>query len=162
MQPTDRTEFVRILTGLATIKPNGKLTPEALDLWWNAMQHWGIDDFRSAASHLISSVEFMPSPFHFEQLRQAGRMTAGEAWGRVVAHARAGRYRTESLAADIERGVQAIGGWRAIAMSDESQLPFIERRFAEHFDAIRDAHDVRAAVPQLACPASPNLLERQP
>lgn len=149
MLPTDRAEFARILTASASIKPGAKLTPAALDLWWNAMQHWRIDDFRAAASHLVAAVEFMPQPFHFEKLRTAWRMSAGEAFAAAVRHVRSGNYRRAKAAPAIERTVHAIGGWPAIAMSDESKLPFIERRFAEHFNTMQDADVIRAAFPQL-------------
>ena len=98
MLPADKVELVKILAGLSTIKPGVKLTPEAYDVWWLAMQHWSIDEFRSAAAHLARSVEFMPSPFHFEQLRKANNPTSGEAFAMAVRHAASGEWRNGAVA----------------------------------------------------------------
>lgn len=146
MQSADRVEFARILTGLAAIKPNSKLTPEALEIWWNAMNDWTLEDFRSAASHLARSVEFMPSPFHFEQLRKAHEMTAGEAWAIAVDHAR-GAYRSVAAPTQVERTVRAMGGWQILAFSNTEALHFLERRFVQTFKELDNATDQRAALP---------------
>lgn len=151
MLPADRTEMVRTLVGLSTIKPGSKLTPEGLDVWWMAMQHWALDEFKQAAAHLARTAEFMPSPFHFEQLRKAGRPTAGEAFAVAVSHAASGNWRTGGCGRpDVDRAVQAIGGYVQIAMSDEDKLHFLERRFADHYEAMTDAEDTREAVPLIA------------
>jgi hypothetical protein len=156
MQPADRTEFLAILNGLAAIKPGVKLTPEALTLWWSCMRGWSIADFRAAASHLATSMEFMPSPFHFEQLRKAARLPAGEAWDqarRACGTAVQGGHVTQNGSCGdelIDRAVRALGGYGVIAMCESDKLHFLERRFAEHYDAIQDADDTREAVPQIA------------
>lgn len=158
MLPADRAQFVAILTGLAMMKPGGesKLTKESLDLWWAAMQHWDMAEFREAANHLVRSVEFMPSPFHFEQLRKAERPTAGEAWllaKRSCCTARTpGGHDAAGTSGDplVDRCVQMIGGYRAIAMANvETELPHIERRFCNYYDELGDVEETREAVPVL-------------
>lgn len=164
--PTDKAEFLRVLNGLAMIKPgNAKLTEEVLDLWWAAMRDWTIADFKAAATHLAKSVEFMPSPFHFEQLRKAGRPVAGEAWAAVLEYVRQGtvlwdggyrefseKYTNTSLASDpvALRAVAALGGFQQVAMCQNDQLPFMERRFCEHYETMQDSEEVRVSVPQIA------------
>jgi|GEM_PF-5593506 len=149
MQVTDRKRFVATLTGLSSVKPGKELTPEALEIWWGSMRGWSIEEFVSAASHLASSVEFMPSPFHFEQLRKASKPTVGEAW--ATALKRCTSWRAGQQAGDaIDRAAQSIGGYRAIAMADvDTALPHIERRFKEAFAEIDDVETVRAALPEL-------------
>lgn len=166
MTPTDKPGFVAVLVGLAAVKPGKGLTPEALEIWWNAMQRWELADFREAASHLARSVEFMPSPYDFEQLRRAGRRTSQEAWSEVLEFVRKGFHRfkddwglsitdrTQGRKLDdrIERAVHCLGGYKAIAMCDEDKLHFLGRQFNEAYDAMQDADEVRASVPQLAGP----------
>lgn len=145
MLQTDQGEFLRVIEGLAAIKPGGNLTPEALDLWWCAMRGWSIEDFRSAASHLARSVEFMPSPFHFEQLRRAGELTAGEAWVKVLSG--------ETLEPDSRewRAARVVGGQRAIRMADiERDLPHIQRRFMDAYEELTDVDATRIALPQFS------------
>lgn len=161
MTPADKPEFLKQLVGLAAIKPGKTLTPEAYEIWWTAMAAWSLEDFKAAAAQLAGSVEFMPSPFHFEQLRKAGRPTAGEAWAKVLEYARKGWTRWHGGGASlngslpqpqselIDRVVQAIGGYEAIAMSNTDSTHFLERRFCEHYEAMQDAGEIREALPQL-------------
>ena len=146
--------MVAILNGLAAIKPHSKLTPEAYELWWLSMQDWSLEDFRDAAARLAKTVQFMPTPFDFEQLRKAGRPTAGEAWVTALDSVRtawtpagfAGGSSGEPL---IDQAVRAIGGYQAIAQCDETKLHYLERRFAEIYDDLQDADDTRRALPSI-------------
>lgn len=157
MAPHDKPQFLAVLNGLAAVKPGAKLTPEGLDVWWSSFANWTIEEFRAAAAQLAKSVEFFPNPFHFEQLRKSSRMTAGEAWARVLEVARSGGGEIEDPR--ISKAVRAIGGYNAIGMSKTDQTPFLERRFAEHYEQICDVEEVREAVPLLAGPTrGPKLL----
>ncbi|MCP5328572.1 MAG: hypothetical protein H7A18_09530 [Sinobacteraceae bacterium] len=148
-----------MLNGLAAIKPGAKLTPEALDVWWAAMRGWSLAEFREAAAHLAKSVEFMPSPFHFEQLRKASRPTTAEAFAIARRASRGanqcGRITNNVSSGDpiIDKAVDGFGGYGVIAMCDSDKLHFLERRFAEHYETAQDTEEVRAALPNLAPPA---------
>lgn len=154
MTPQDRAAFLEVVVGFAELKGK-QLSAPALELYWRAMQHWSLADFRVAAEQLIRTCEFMPTPKDFEDLRKANELTAGEAWADVLKYVRSGGE-DETDFGDQPRtvaAVRAIGGFRAIAMSRTDQTPFLERRFAEHYDAISDREDVREAVPQIAGPS---------
>jgi hypothetical protein len=159
MTPTDRKAFLETVVGFAELKGK-QLSAPALELFWHSMQHWDIDDFRQAANQLIRSCEFMPTPKYFEALRKAGRPTAGEAWAEVLRYVRtdyspnfpARLNGSAGLLSDplVDRAVNAIGGYRAIANSDMDATQFLERRFCEHFESIQESEDIRGAVPQIA------------
>lgn len=155
MKSTDRKKFVEVVMGFAELKGKQLSTP-ALELYWRSMQHWELPDFLAAAEQLVRTSEFMPTPKDFEDLRKAGRATAGEAWAHAVAscgscHSALG-YTSGGTCGDhfVDRVVRAIGGYRAIALCDPEKLHFLEKRFAEHFESMQDAEDVREAVPQIA------------
>lgn len=150
MQPADRAEMARILVSLAEIKPNGKITPEALELWYSAMSSWSIEEFRAAAQHLMLHEEYFPNPWHFQQLRKAQRMTPGEAWAIALQHVRSGAYHAGPAIPEVERTVKALGGWKVLAWSTVDSLPFLEKRFASHYDQLADVADAREELPQLA------------
>lgn len=154
MRSTDRAEFMRVMNGLAAIKGK-ELTPEALSLWWSAMQGWSIEDFKAAASHLVSSCQFMPSPYDFQQLRLAGEPTASEAWESVLSGAPLVAGSREDRAARIACGSGQFG----IRHADiERDLPFIQRRFLDAYNELKDADSVREALPQIAqTPRLPNM-----
>lgn len=149
MVPGDRAEFLRTLNGLAAIKGK-ELTTEALSLWWSAMSRWTIEEFKQAASHLVSACQFMPSPFDFEQLRRAGEPTPSEAWGALL--------RGEQLSGRALRAADLIGGQYAIRHTDVKELPFIERRFRSAYEELTDVERAREELPQLAAPTNPRLL----
>jgi len=159
MTPADRKDFLEVIIGFAELKGK-QLSAPALELYWRSMQAWSLDDFRKAAEHLIRTCEFMPMPKDFEDLRKAGRATSGEAWAAVLKFARTSyspnfpvdpRYLRGPLADPlVQRAVNAVGGWNAIAMSNSESTHFLERRFAEHFESMSDSVDIREAVPEIA------------
>lgn len=149
MRPTDRPEFLRTLNGLAAIKSK-ELTPEALDLWWSAMSDWSIDEFKSAASHLVTACQFMPTPYDFQQLRRAGEPTPHEAWEKALSNCTSWRDGESYAGPFIDRVVRMIGGYRAIAMADERELPFIQRRFMEAYETQCEVQPIRDALPEIA------------
>ena len=146
MQPNDRPAFLEIVIGFAEL--TGKqLSAPALELYWNAMQSWTVEDFRRAANTLVQTAEFMPTPKDFNDLRKAALPTAGEAWAAVLTHLR-GAYRSGGLSPTIDRAAEACGGYRALAMMDANQLPWQERRFSEHYADLEDRAEARAALPR--------------
>lgn len=163
MIPQDRAAFLEAVIGLAELKGK-QLSAPALELYWRAMQHWCIEDFKQAAQHLVRTCEFMPTPKDFEDLRKAGRPTPGEAWAEVLTYVRRGYFHWQgggvsrngqtppALSSTAVAAVEMLGGFEAIAMSEESKLHFLERRFCDHYRELEDAGEVRAALPQLTNP----------
>ena len=150
MQPADRAEMARILVSLAEVKPGGKITPESLELWYSAMSAWSIEEFRAAAQYLMLHEEYFPNPWHFQQLRKAQRMTPGEAWTIALQHVKSGAYHAGPAIPEVERAVQALGGWKIIAWSTIDALPFTEKRFALHYEQLADVAETRQELPALA------------
>lgn len=152
MKPIDRKQFLEIVIGFAELKGKSLSVP-ALELYWNSMQDWEMPDFQVAANRLLKTSEFMPTPKDFEDLRKAGRMTAGEAFAKAIAWAKSGGYRHPARTSDailIDRVVASLGGWTAVAGCDPEKLHFLERRFSANYETIQGAEDTREAVPQIA------------
>lgn len=152
MKPTDRKAFLEIVIGFAELK--GKyLSAPALELYWNAMQDWELADFQAAANRLLKTSEFMPTPKDFEDLRKAGRETAGEVFasiGQWIVYSPHGHTLHPETPRSIASAIRAMGGPGAYMMCAEDKLPFLERRFCEHYEQISAADDTREAVPQIA------------
>lgn len=137
-----------------------------LDAYWLALRDWTLEEFESAAGHLMRESKFMPRPAEFTALRKAARMTAGEAWALVLNYVRHGYVRwqgggvtqmgavTKPESEIIDRAVNAIGGYEAVAMSETDKTHFLERRFCEHYESIQDAEDIRECLPQLTGPST--------
>ena len=148
MESSDRQKFIEVVIGFAEMRGK-QLSAPALELYWKAMKDWPLDEFKVAADHLLKTSEFMPTPYNFEELRKAGRPTAGEAWAMVLEHAK-GEWRQGVIGEPlVDKAVQILGGYREIAMCDTSKLGFLERRFCEHYDDLETVEDTRVAVPEL-------------
>ena len=148
MELESREEFVRVLTGIATIK-RVDLTEEAFELWWNAMQGWEISDFKDAAGYLLKNCQFMPTPYDFEQLRKKGEISAHEAWAKAMNHAE-GAWRQGVLGdALTDRVIAMLGGYSVIAFTNQDKLGFLERRFLDAYNDLLDSGGVRKALPDL-------------
>lgn len=149
MTDDQKPAFVAALTELAALKPGAKLARESYAAWWNIMRGgWSLEAFQQACQHLARTVEFMPNPFHFEQLRKAQRPTPGEAWARALDCGRHGR--STSGDALIDAAVRAIGGYRAIGMSEVDKTRFLEMRFCEHYERLGEVDEIRERLPELA------------
>lgn len=154
MKPDDRKSFVEIVIGFAELKGK-QISAPALELYWRSMQHWSLREFQMAAEQLLRTCEFMPTPKDFEDLRKAGRPTAGEAWSLARKHADSclshGHVTSGGTCGDpfIDRVVHMVGGYGVLFMCESDKLGFLERRFAEHFATAQEATDTREAVPQL-------------
>jgi hypothetical protein len=151
VRPEDKTEFAQTVAAMASHK---RQTLTAMDhrFWWEGMQDWTLDDFQAAAFRLIKTEDFMPTMKHFEDLRKAGRMTAGEAFAKAIAWARSGEYQHPAKTHEailIDRVVAMLGGWGEITRYEEGKLHFLEKSFAEHYETLQDATDTREALPQI-------------
>jgi hypothetical protein len=162
MQTSDYPEFLRVVNGLAVMKPGANtLTPEALDMWWLSLADWTIEEFRAAAAQLAVSVEFMPNPYHFAQLRKkASTEVCGEAWGNLLLVIRRSGYGRENLSPKVERVIAAMGGWSVLSMMKTEELPFREKRFRELWEEIGDVDEARKALPSASMDAGVKALIR--
>ena len=151
MNTDDFPRFRSVLAGMAKLYER-ELDGPLLDAYWLALGDWSLGDFEQASRRLMATSRFMPRPADYHELRkQAGAMTAGEAWAAALEHVRRGRHHDGIKAApDVERAVAAIGGWRALGHTPEDELRHVERRFAQHFGEISEATDVREELPRLA------------
>ena len=145
----DKPEFVRILNGMAAVKPGGNLTKEGYEMWWASMRDWSIDDFRNAAGHLLKTVEFMPNPYHFNQLKKLQRPSKHEAWAAAMRACLGWRTGASSGDAKIDAAVATIGGYRTLALCDTDKLGFCERRFLDTYEDFVESDDMRAALPHI-------------
>jgi hypothetical protein len=152
MQTSDKEQFLKVMNGLAAMR-KATLIPEVLDLWWACMADWSIEDFKAAAVQVLKTSSFMPTPKDFEDLRKAGRETAGEVFasiGRYLEYSPQGYTVKANTPRPIAAAIRAMGGADAYAMCEVDKLPFLERRFCEHYEQITGAHELREALPEIA------------
>ena len=156
MQPEDRRAFLEVIVGFAELKGKALSAP-ALELYWNAMQAWSIEDFRAAANHLVGTCQFMPTPKDFEDLKRAGKPTTAEAWlsaRKACMWTIQGYIERPGTDPLISQALRTIGGANALAICDEDKLHFLERRFVQVYESLQDSNDTRQALPQIAGPAA--------
>lgn len=147
MQQTDFQRFKALMNGIAKLYER-ELDGPVLDAYWVALRDWDLGDFEASAGQLMRTSKFMPRPADFEELRRAGRLTAGEAWANARACWRSGGSGTGDSLTD--RVVRMLGGYRSMGLTATDQMAFLERRFAEHYAQLQEVEEVREAVPQIA------------
>lgn len=144
-------EFSAVVIGFGELR--GKtLSPAAIELYFRAMGSWSLPEFKAAAEQLLRTCEWMPTPFHFEQLRKAGRPVTAEAWIEARKLARTWRPNAPSPRSGsdlLDRAVESIGGYRAIAMCNVDAMGFLEKRFVDAYNSMQDVWDTREAVPHV-------------
>jgi hypothetical protein len=145
MQAQDRRAFLEVVLGFAELK--GKtLSGPALELYWNAMQDWTLDEFKQAANALLKSSEFMPTPKDFYDLRRKMRPTAAEAWSLFPTDPRA------------KRALAIAAQGRNPGHIPLDELKWVQKRFMEVYDELTDVDDARESVPLLAVTDSDRFL----
>lgn len=163
MSEAEKPAFFRILVGLQSVKPGKELTPEGCEIWWKTMSpKWTLAEFELVALELNESCTFMPGAAEFTAWRRdrlvAQRPNANEAWQRALKHAATSAYRNGPLGhALIDLTVSALGGYTAIAMCEEPDLHYLERRFTEHYRDNLDTMDARERAGISAPEGSPLL-----
>jgi len=143
MQRDDFQRFRAVMAGMAKLYER-EIDATLLDAYWLALIDWPLADFERAAGKLMATSKFMPRPADFTELRNSDRPTSGEAWSRVLAAVRTSTYPIGDPLVDAVAG--ACGGYRAIGQCTDEGLPFMERRFAEHFDAMSQRIEGRQAM----------------
>lgn len=157
MLQADFARFRAVMAGMAELYQR-ELSGTLLDAYWLALRDWALPDFEAAAGHLMATATFMPRPSDFNALRKAGRETAAEAWARVVADSP--RWRQGIQGDDdplIDACIRAVGGNEKIAMTDVAELHWLEKRFTEAYEELRDVQEHRDAVPQITQQTAPRL-----
>lgn len=152
MLATDFQRFKAVMAGMGKLYERD-IDSVLMDAYWLALRDWDLTDFEQAAGHLMASAKFMPKPSEFNDLRKAARPVVAEAWltARKVWKSAAAVSGNRVTSGDplTDRVIEAMGGYAVMAMSDTSKLHFQEKRFAELYESIQDANDVRQALPML-------------
>jgi hypothetical protein len=148
MQESDVTQFRNVIVGMGRMFGQ-EIDALVLEMYWLALKGWELGEFKAAAAKLLGSAKFMPRPADFNELRNASRLTAGEAFAAAMAVARQSSQHRANTSGDarIDAAAAACGGYFAMGMNQTEKLGFLERRFAEHFESISDATEARELLP---------------
>jgi hypothetical protein len=156
MLPADSERFCNLIRGMGRVF-GSEPDQVVLDVYWLALKDWTLEEFEAGCANLLGSSKFMPRPADFNELRNAGRMTAGEAFAAAMAVARqSSQYRANTSGdARIDAAAAACGGYFAMGMYQTEKLGYLERRFTEHFESISDATEARENCPLLTRTTGP-------
>lgn len=164
MQQSDFPKFQAVMAGMAELYQRD-LSQPLMDAYWLALRDWSLEEFQQAAGHLMANNTFMPRPADFNALRKASRPTPAEAWLKAVA-ASGKSWTPQGFTGSascgdplIDKAVRALGGYGVIAECDTDKLHWFEKRFAEIYDDMQDAEDVRESVPMIAGPSQVKRVE---
>lgn len=136
MQPSDGERFRAVMAGMSRLYDK-HLDEPLLDVYWTAMRNWTIEDFQAAATRLVETSKWMPRPADFNELRNAARPTPGEAW------IGAGKSKDPI----VQRALHAATQGRYFGHIPLDEMQWVQKRFVEFYEEMRDVDDVRVALP---------------
>lgn len=137
MTESDRPAFAALLADVLGFYRQSA-SPFALSVWWEACKGFDIAALRKAMTMHATDPErghFAPMPADvIRHLRGGSAEAAHTAWTALLEQVRAvGSYGSPKVDEPTRRAMQALGGWGAICRAQESDLPFLQRRFCEAF-----------------------------
>lgn len=148
MTPSDRKQFAQLITDVLVFYRR-EPTKFTLDVWWQACQGFDYEQVTKAlTAHAMDAErgQFCPMPADIVKQLQGTRTDRSlVAWGKVLdGMQRVGAYSTvcfdEGL---IHAVIEDMGGWVKLCRSDLSELPHVQRRFAETYRAYAVRGDVQ-------------------
>jgi hypothetical protein len=148
MQPeTEFGKFNNLIRGMARMYGQD-VDAAFLDAYWLALKGWDYADLSAAAGVLMGTATFMPRPSDFNALRKAGEPTSGEAWCKVLDVVRS-CWPGQQMTVDdrTDRVVRAMGGFRALALTNADEMHFRAKRFAELWEEFGGVDETRKALP---------------
>ena len=161
MNSGDRKRFVDMLQAVYAMQ-RVDLSDAVTELWWAALEEYELpavlDAFKRHTKNPDTG-QFLPKPADVvRQLEGSTQDVALLAWARVVQAVRDhGTYVSVDFADPlIHRVLTDLGGWVWLGQQQESEMPFIEKRF-------RDAYRAWRARPALLTEAPlrlPGIVER--
>lgn len=135
MNDSDRTDFVRLLAGVAEVYDK-RLSDVVVAVYWDALRHVDLRAIAAAAKRHIQDPErghYMPKP---ADLLSVATPTRGAivAWAEVEdAMVRYGAYRSVQFAdATTNAVIRDLGGWPVVCREHNAQ-PWIEKEFAKRY-----------------------------
>jgi len=140
MREADRAPFAEMMAGIYEFY-NRQVSEQGLMIWWEAMKGFELATVRGALSrHVMNpdSGQFIPKPADVVRELSGTRADASMlAWSRVIEGIKSvGSW--NSIVFDdpiIHRVIEDLGGWPWLCGQDDSELPFVERRFRDAYRA---------------------------
>jgi hypothetical protein len=140
VKSSDSVDFAKLMNGLGEYygKP---MSPTLADIYWNGLQQYDFVEVSSAINAHVRNADtgqFMPKIADVERYLHGNTSTrAMQAWMRVSRAAQmVGTY--ESVAFDdplIHACIEDMGGWPAIGMIQDDDLPFKIKEFERRYMA---------------------------
>jgi hypothetical protein len=131
MQGSDREAFGMALMAASEIYRQD-ITPQAVRLWWDALNEYPLPAVQAAMQHHIKASRFMPTPADLVAvIAGSPQDKAADAWQKVLEAARV-HGQSRSIAWDdplIPACVLGMGGFARICMCNINDLQWLRKEF---------------------------------
>jgi Domain of unknown function (DUF6475) len=146
MQPSDKPEFARLLTGMMAYYRQD-VSPFVLDLWWSACEGLSLEQLTKAMNTHAKDPErgqFAPKVADVVRILQGTHTDRSLlAWGKVLdATNGVGAY--QDVVFDdpaIHAAVNDVGGWVKLCRTDLKELSYLQHRFCQSHKAYTERGD---------------------
>jgi len=158
-----KAETAKLLAYIAVAYPNGKVEPNepTVNLWAKFTADLPVDLAQLAVDSKIATSPFPPTIADIREsvarsmAEARGELTAGEAWGKVLAAVR--KYgdnderqvqkAREAVGEDLWEAVRLIGGWAYLCSTDDD-VSTLSAQFERRYKAMQEQAKYRAQVPK--------------
>ncbi|MDX2165091.1 MAG: DUF6475 domain-containing protein [Gammaproteobacteria bacterium] len=140
MKPEEKTEFVKLFTGIAELYGKN-ISPYLFEIYWYSLEKYSLHEVKTAAQlHAVNPDvgQFMPKPADFVRyIEGKSQERALFAWQKVISAMKlVGAY--QSIIFDdklIHHVIDEMGGWISFCRADEAKMLFIFQDFSRHYIA---------------------------
>lgn len=138
MKPEDLEKFTGVFVGLCEYFDK-KFSQALLDIYWNALRDWTIEQFIEAANRAVRELKFFPKVSELRELIHGDPSDQAErAWMQLLDAIRLYGHITSVLFEDgrIARCVQAMGGWEQVCSWSIDETKYRHAEFTKLYRAL--------------------------
>lgn len=136
-----QTEMQQILLAFGKVFRQ-EVDGELVKLYYSVLSHVDVELFKIAAKEVIANETFFPKPAQLKDMinklacKQAGLVSAEEAWAEVQSRLGGGRDHTPEFSNElILKSVNAIGGWRNLSNYPLDDFKTIRPQFMKMYNS---------------------------
>ena len=132
----DKVKFKEFMVGLGLIFDKDIPAPLS-SIYWKTLQPYTDQECEKTFNRLISTCKFFPKPAEFLEILKGTTEDNGiQAWQKVMGILGRGGKSADDY--QIDKAVNALGGWSYLGQQTYDELKWTEKRFREHYEVISE------------------------
>jgi len=129
---TEAIKFTELMT-VAKAYYNKTVSPAVQDIYWQNLARYGMDAVGKAFSEHTRHGKFFPTVAEIVEILDGSVADQAQlAWNSITdAFGSVGAYRSVDFGPAANQVIQDMGGWQALCLTDDKEMPFKQREFKD-------------------------------